>query len=89
MSIEKQMMVGEVPVSPFSRLFSMPGFDCFNIVTIGFKNEASPSAFIEGLKNTLLNHPRFSCILVITPSATDRFIDLFLFHIYNTYVHMD
>uniref|UniRef100_M4CUW5 Uncharacterized protein n=1 Tax=Brassica campestris TaxID=3711 RepID=M4CUW5_BRACM len=63
MAIEKQVIVGEIPVSPFSRLFSMPGLDCFNIVTIGFKNEASPSAFIEGLKNTLLNHPRFSCIL--------------------------
>ncbi|KAL0731628.1 hypothetical protein Bca4012_027722 [Brassica carinata] len=57
------MIAGEVPVSPFSRLFSMPGLDCFNIVTIGFKNEANPSAIIEGLKNTLLNHPRFSSIL--------------------------
>ncbi|CAH8334695.1 unnamed protein product [Eruca vesicaria subsp. sativa] len=63
MAKEKQMIIGEVPVSPFSRLFSMPGLDCFNIVTIGFKNEANPSAFIEGLKNTFLNHPRFSCIL--------------------------
>ncbi|KAJ0232016.1 hypothetical protein HA466_0294880 [Hirschfeldia incana] len=67
MAMEKQITVGEVPVSPFSRLFSMPGLDCFNIVTIGFKNEASPSAFIEGLKNTLLNHPRFSCILETGP----------------------
>ncbi|CAH8334559.1 unnamed protein product [Eruca vesicaria subsp. sativa] len=65
MASEKQMLAGEVPVSPFSRLFSMPGFYCFNIVTIGFKNEASPSAFIEGLKNTLINHPRFSRILEI------------------------
>ncbi|KAJ0232012.1 hypothetical protein HA466_0294860 [Hirschfeldia incana] len=63
MAMEKEMIAGEVPVSPFSRLFSMPGLDCFNIVTIGFKNEANPSAFIEGLKNTLLNHPRFSSIL--------------------------
>ncbi|KAJ4909468.1 O-acyltransferase (WSD1-like) family protein [Raphanus sativus] len=67
LAMEKQMIVGEVPVSPFSRLFSMPGLDCFNIVTIGFKNEASPSAFTEGLKNTLLNHPRFSCILETGP----------------------
>ncbi|KAG2313147.1 hypothetical protein Bca52824_024704 [Brassica carinata] len=63
MAMEKEMIAGEVPVSPFSRLFSMPGLDCFNIVTIGFKNEANPSAIIEGLKNTLLNHPRFSSIL--------------------------
>ncbi|RID74923.1 hypothetical protein BRARA_B01998 [Brassica rapa] len=63
MAMEKPMISGEVPVSPFSRLFSMPGLDCFNIVTIGFKHEANPSAFVEGLKNTLLNHPRFSSIL--------------------------
>ncbi|KAL0877891.1 hypothetical protein Bca101_027597 [Brassica carinata] len=63
MAMEKQIIVGEVPVSPFSLLFSMPGLDCFNIVTIGFKHEANPSVFIEGLKNTLLNHPRFSSIL--------------------------
>ncbi|KAL0825598.1 hypothetical protein Bca101_049275 [Brassica carinata] len=63
--MEKQMISGEVPVSPFSRLFSMPGLDCFNIVTIGLKHEANPSAFVEGLKNTLVNHPRFSSILVI------------------------
>ncbi|CAN6844685.1 unnamed protein product [Brassica oleracea] len=63
MAMEKQMISGEVPVSPFSRLFSMPGLDCFNIVTIGLKHEANPSAFVEGLKNTLLNLPRFSSIL--------------------------
>ncbi|KAJ4909473.1 O-acyltransferase (WSD1-like) family protein [Raphanus sativus] len=67
MTMEKEMTAGEVPVSPFSRLFTMPGLDCFNIVTIGFKNEANPSAFIEGLKNTLLNHPRFSSILETGP----------------------
>ncbi|CAH2066865.1 unnamed protein product, partial [Thlaspi arvense] len=63
MAMEKQATAGEVPVSPFSRLFSLPGFDCFNIVTIGFKNEANPPDIIEGLKNTLINHPRFSSIL--------------------------
>lgn len=64
--MEKQVITaGEVPVSPFSRLFSLQGFDCFNIVTIGFKNEANPSALTEGFKNTLTNHPRFSSILVI------------------------
>ncbi|EOA35102.1 hypothetical protein CARUB_v10020216mg [Capsella rubella] len=63
MAMEMQVTAGEVPVSPFSRLFSLPGFDCFNIVTIGFKNESNPSAFIKGLKNTLINHPRFSSIL--------------------------
>ncbi|KAL1214486.1 Wax ester synthase/diacylglycerol acyltransferase 2 [Cardamine amara subsp. amara] len=63
MAMEKQVTAGEVPVSPFSRLFSLQGFDCFNIVTIGFKNEANPCALVEGFKNTLINHPRFSSIL--------------------------
>ncbi|CAH8359381.1 unnamed protein product [Eruca vesicaria subsp. sativa] len=62
--MEKQVIAEEVPVSPFSRMLSLPGLDCFNIITLGFKNEANPSAFVEGLKNTLINHPRFSSILV-------------------------
>ncbi|KAL0701534.1 hypothetical protein Bca4012_057656 [Brassica carinata] len=62
--MEKQVTAEEVPVSPFSRMLSLPGLDCFNIITLGLKNEANTSSFIEGLKNTLINHPRFSSILV-------------------------
>ncbi|EOA35103.1 hypothetical protein CARUB_v10020217mg [Capsella rubella] len=64
MAIERQVTEGEEPVSPFARLFSLPGLDVFNIVTIGCKTEGNPSTIIEGLKNTLINHPRFSSILV-------------------------
>ncbi|VVA90141.1 unnamed protein product [Arabis nemorensis] len=63
MTVEKQMTAGEKPLSPFSRLFSLPGRDCFNIITIGSKNECNPIVIVEGLKNTLINHPRFSSIL--------------------------
>ncbi|KAL0801620.1 hypothetical protein Bca101_056796 [Brassica carinata] len=62
--MEKKVTAEEVPVSPFSRMLSLPGLDCFNIITLGLKNEANTSSFIEGLKNTLINHPRFSSILV-------------------------
>lgn len=64
MSSKKQATEEEEPVSPFAQLFSMPGHDVFNIVTIGCKTETDPSTVIEGLKNTLINHPRFSSILV-------------------------
>ncbi|ESQ27987.1 hypothetical protein EUTSA_v10018486mg [Eutrema salsugineum] len=64
MAIKKQVMEGEEPVSPFAQLFSLPGLDVFNIVTIGCKTEGDPSTVVEGLKNTLINHPRFSSILV-------------------------
>ncbi|KAF8090805.1 hypothetical protein N665_0466s0009 [Sinapis alba] len=64
MSIKKEVTEGEEPVSPFAQLFSLPGLDVFNIVTIGCKNEGHASTIIEGLKNTLINHPRFSSILV-------------------------
>ncbi|KAG2321722.1 hypothetical protein Bca52824_014935 [Brassica carinata] len=64
MSITKQVTEGEEPVSPFAQLFSLPGLDVFNIVTIGCKTEGDASTIIEGLKNTLINHPRFSSILV-------------------------
>lgn len=65
MAIERQVLLeGEEPVSPFARLFSLPGLDVFNIVTIGCKTEGNASTIIEGIKNTLINHPRFSSILV-------------------------
>ncbi|CAH8331539.1 unnamed protein product [Eruca vesicaria subsp. sativa] len=64
MSMKKQITEGEEPVSPFAQLFSLPGLDVFNVATIGFKNEGDPFTFIEGLKNTLINHPRFSSILL-------------------------
>ncbi|XP_010415940.1 PREDICTED: O-acyltransferase WSD1-like isoform X4 [Camelina sativa] len=64
MAIERQETEGEAPVSPFARLFSLPGLDVFNVVTIGCKTEGNPSTIVEGLKNTLINHPRFSSILV-------------------------
>ncbi|KAJ4907046.1 O-acyltransferase (WSD1-like) family protein [Raphanus sativus] len=63
MAAAKQVMPSEEPLSPFSRLFSMPGQDCFNIITLGCKTEGNAHAIVEGLKNTLINHPRFSSIL--------------------------
>ncbi|CAN8235408.1 unnamed protein product [Cochlearia groenlandica] len=59
MSIE-----GEEPVSPFAQLFSLPGLDIFNVVTIGCKTKGDVTTVVEGIKNTLINHPRFSSILV-------------------------
>ncbi|KAG2321732.1 hypothetical protein Bca52824_014945 [Brassica carinata] len=64
MSMKKQVTEGEEPVSPFAKLFSLPGLNVFNIVTFGFKIEVDPSTIVEGLKNTLINHPRFSSILL-------------------------
>ncbi|KAG2332710.1 hypothetical protein Bca4012_017725 [Brassica carinata] len=63
MAAAKQVMPSEELLSPFSRLFSLPGQDCFNIITMGCKTEGNAHAIIEGLKNTLINHPRFSSIL--------------------------
>ncbi|KAL0801618.1 hypothetical protein Bca101_056794 [Brassica carinata] len=63
-SHQEQVTEGEEPVSPFAKLFSLPGHDVFNIVTFGFKIEVDPSTIVEGLKNTLINHPRFSSILL-------------------------
>ncbi|KAG5409347.1 hypothetical protein IGI04_005666, partial [Brassica rapa subsp. trilocularis] len=53
----------EEPLSPCSRLFNSPDFNCAIIVTMGCKVKGNPPAIIEGLKHTLANHPRFSSIL--------------------------
>lgn len=54
----------EEPLSPCSRLFNSPDFNCAIIVTMGCKVKGNPPAIIDGLKHTLANHPRFSSILV-------------------------
>ncbi|KAF2573697.1 hypothetical protein F2Q70_00004783 [Brassica cretica] len=53
----------EEPLSPCSQLFNSPDFNCAIIVTMGCKVKGNPSAIIDGLKHTLVNHPRFSSIL--------------------------
>ncbi|KAL0673536.1 hypothetical protein Bca4012_001517 [Brassica carinata] len=55
--------VGEEPLSPCSRLFNSPDFNCAIIVIMGCKVKGNPPAIIDGLKHTLVNHPRFSSIL--------------------------
>lgn len=57
-------MVEEEPLSPCSRLFNSPDFNCAIIVTMGCKVKGNPPAIIDGLKHSLANHPRFSSILV-------------------------
>ncbi|CDY35653.1 BnaC09g29750D [Brassica napus] len=54
----------EEPLSPCSQLFNSPDFNCAIIVTMGCKVKGNPSAIIDGLKHTLVNHPRFSSIFV-------------------------
>ncbi|CAA7055765.1 unnamed protein product [Microthlaspi erraticum] len=46
------------PLSPMSQLLSSPGM--FIVVTFGFKIPFNLSAIVEGIKNTLINAPRFS-----------------------------
>ncbi|KAG5395060.1 hypothetical protein IGI04_025023 [Brassica rapa subsp. trilocularis] len=41
-------MRNEKPLSLFSRLFSLLGHDCFNIITIGCKTEGNPHATDKG-----------------------------------------
>ncbi|KAK4277551.1 hypothetical protein QN277_015533 [Acacia crassicarpa] len=51
-------------VSPGSRIFHAPGFEYYVIAVIGVKTRIDPQVVKQGLINTLLNHPRFSSILV-------------------------
>ncbi|VVB15814.1 unnamed protein product [Arabis nemorensis] len=60
---KEKTTVEEEPLSPCSRLFNSPDFNCAIIVTLGCKVKGNPPAIIEGLKHTLVNHPRFSSIL--------------------------
>ncbi|EFH42231.1 hypothetical protein ARALYDRAFT_918418 [Arabidopsis lyrata subsp. lyrata] len=55
--------VEEEPLSPCSRLFNSPDFNCAIIVTMGSRVKGDTPAIIHGLEHTLVNHPRFSSIL--------------------------
>ncbi|KAG7548251.1 O-acyltransferase WSD1 C-terminal [Arabidopsis suecica] len=46
------------PLSPMSHMLSSPNF--FIVITFGFKVRCNPSAFVEGINNSLINAPRFS-----------------------------
>ncbi|XVE64388.1 hypothetical protein DITRI_Ditri07aG0096900 [Diplodiscus trichospermus] len=52
-------------LSPGSLLFQEPGTDCCIIAMMGSKTKFDPGIVKEGLKQTLLKHPRFSSKLVI------------------------
>lgn len=78
MSGEKKMAretVEEEPLSPCSRLFNSPDFNCAIIVTMGCRVKENTPAIIDGLKHTLANHPRFSSILV---SPKHTYIEKFI-----------
>ncbi|KAJ0230411.1 hypothetical protein HA466_0307700 [Hirschfeldia incana] len=54
----------EQPLSPAARLFHAPEFNCNIISVVGLKSKIKPDVIIEGIKQTLIRHPRFSCKLV-------------------------
>ncbi|XWS37980.1 hypothetical protein CRYUN_Cryun19dG0091000 [Craigia yunnanensis] len=53
------------PLSPGSLLFHEPGTNCSIIAMMGCKTKFDPGILKEGLKQTLVKHPRFSSKLVI------------------------
>ncbi|CAH2064728.1 unnamed protein product [Thlaspi arvense] len=54
----------EQPLSPAARVFHAPEFNCYVITVIGIKRKIEPDVVIEGLKQSLIRHPRFSSKLV-------------------------
>ncbi|XP_024013738.1 O-acyltransferase WSD1 [Eutrema salsugineum] len=63
-TVEKKEEEDEQPLSPAARLFHAPEFNCYIISVIGLKNKIKPDEIIQGIKQTLIKHPRFSSKLV-------------------------
>ncbi|XP_038684088.1 O-acyltransferase WSD1-like isoform X2 [Tripterygium wilfordii] len=55
----------EEPLSPTARVFHDPSFNCHIIAKMGCKTSIDPAVVIDGLKHTLIKHPRFSSKLVV------------------------
>ncbi|XP_009151870.1 O-acyltransferase WSD1 [Brassica rapa] len=62
--VEKKEEEEEQPLSPAARLFHAPEFNCNIISVVGLKSKIKPAVIIDGIKQTLIRHPRFSCKLV-------------------------
>lgn len=54
----------EMPLSPAARLFTAPKFNCYIIAVLGIKTKVDTDIIKEGLKHSLIKHPRFSSKLV-------------------------
>ncbi|ESQ45618.1 hypothetical protein EUTSA_v10010299mg [Eutrema salsugineum] len=63
-TVSKEEEEAEQPLSPAARVFHAPEFNCYVITVIGVKRKIEPDAIIEGLKQSLIRHPRFSSKLV-------------------------
>lgn len=65
---------GEQPLSPASRVFHAPELNCYVVAIIGIKIKIEPDVIIEGLKQSLIRHPRFSSKLVSPPNPVNSYI---------------
>ncbi|KAI4307115.1 hypothetical protein L6164_030335 [Bauhinia variegata] len=61
---ESTVITGGEALSPASKLFLSPTFNCYVIAIIGINTRINPQLIKQGLGDTLLNHPRFSSKLV-------------------------
>ncbi|KAF8104870.1 hypothetical protein N665_0166s0054 [Sinapis alba] len=63
-TVRKTKEEEEQPLSPAARVFHAPEFNCYVITVIGVKKKIEADVVIEGLKQTLIRHPRFSSKMV-------------------------
>ncbi|KFK34209.1 hypothetical protein AALP_AA5G115000 [Arabis alpina] len=54
----------DIPLSPAARVFNAPKLNCYVIAVLGVKKKIEPYAVMEGFKQSLIRHPRFSSKLV-------------------------
>lgn len=69
----------EQPLSPAARVFHAPEFNCYVISVIGVKKKIEPDVIMEGLKQTLIRHPRFSSKMVSPTLLALTYIQLIVY----------
>ncbi|KAH9603613.1 hypothetical protein KSS87_015989 [Heliosperma pusillum] len=62
----------EEPLSPGARLLHAPQFNCCIIGIMGLKTKFNIDVIKQGLKHTLIKHPRFSSNLVFDPKIDGK-----------------
>ncbi|KAK9724804.1 hypothetical protein RND81_05G099800 [Saponaria officinalis] len=69
---EKTMLEEEEPLSPGARLFHTPQFNCCIISIVGSKTKVDIEVIKEGIRHTMIKHPRLSSKLVLDPKKGNK-----------------
>lgn len=62
----------EEPLSPATRLFHQPNFNCFIVVMLGVGKKIDVDIVEAGFESSIIRHPRFSSLQLLSPEGRTK-----------------